>query len=182
MSLLSNYISTASTIPAYLEYSWVTSPSATGQTITPSNLWVTLSCNTEVADTGNNGSINATNNRITLDTGTYYFEGYSQIRCAGNTTGSLIMGLYNITDSNWITQSYSCGNAHGSREGRARANMTGQFVITSQTVFELKGRVAGGADNFIIDNGIVGETLSNSTQFTNADKDYRTTIKLWKLS
>lgn len=168
--LLSNYLLSGGVKP-YLEYAWVTAPNAAGQTIT-NNTITTLTIDTEVADTGNNGSISG--NQITLAAGTYYYE--ANIRGANNNADntSLIFSLYNSTDNLYVTKT----NELVGTIAYPAAIFKGQISIPSTKVFELRIMAATQTGSFIVRSGWWSGTFSNST----AGADQRTTIKLWKLA
>jgi len=164
--LLSNYLLSGGVKP-YLEYGWVTAPNAARQSIT-ANTITTLTIDTEVADTGNNGSISG--NQITLNSGTYYFEAETSGYETGQSIAAqAIMSLFNVTSGAYITR--QLGNK-GNILYLIDATINGQFTISINSTFEL--RILGG-------HGITIGTLYNST-LTTAGADQRTTIKLWKLA
>jgi hypothetical protein len=153
----------------YLEYGWVTAPNTAGQSIT-NNTITTLTVNTEVADTGNFGSI--ASNQITLAAGTYYYK--ATVQCdVGNATFGGAFSLYNITASRYVS---TTGPITG---GVSYANafvLEGQMTITSSSVFDLRMLSA--------QSGMLIKTAGYASNFTNSTSgaDQRTTIKLWKLA
>lgn len=164
--LLSNYLLSGGVKP-YLEYAWVTAPNAAKQVISGNTIQA-LTIDTEVADTGNNGSISG--NQITLNSGTYYFEAET----VGYETGTanatqVIMSLYNVTSGAYITRQLV---NKGNFSYLIDATINGQFTISVNSTFELR------ILNYF---GITIGTLNNST-LTTAGADQRTTIKLWKLA
>jgi hypothetical protein len=169
--LLSNYILNGGARP-YLEYGWVTAPNTAGQSIT-ANTITTLTIDTEIADTGNNGSISG--NQITLAAGTYYFESTISTRQSAAAEGSGLFSLYNITNSSYITRGRIWGNDAGTPYS-AYGVMNGQFTITSTSVFDLRILTTNAT---IVDNGALSTQLST---LSTAGADQRTTIKLWKLA
>lgn len=171
MTTLGNY--------PYLEYGWVTAPNAAGQSIT-ANTITTLTIDTEVADTGNFGSISS--NQITLSAGTYQFEASTSARVGyqANPGGSSsILALYNVSDSAYVTRGIlgetDAMEAGGHFLARMGGRIKGQFKITSIKTFDL--RILG-PRSMAVDNG--HSSLSLSTNST-AGADQRTTIKLWKV-
>lgn len=165
--LLSNYILNGGVKP-YLEYGWVCAPNTAGQSIT-ANTITTLTIDTEVADTGNNGSISG--NQITLSAGTYYYNGIIPFGYSGSSyLAGAIVSLYNITNSSYITR-MSCGALYVTNN-----TIIGQFTILSTTVFEMR--------IISTNSGLIGQNYYGSGNFTNttAGADQRTTIKLWKLA
>jgi hypothetical protein len=163
--LLSNYLLSGGVKP-YLEYAWVCAPNTAKQVITANTIQA-LTIDTEVADTGNNGSISG--NQITLNSGTYYFEAST---CGYETATTnfmqVILGLYN-TSGSYVTR--RLGN-QGNISYAIDATINGQFTISATSTFELR---------ILSYFGITIGTLTNST-LTTANADQRTTIKLWKLA
>lgn len=168
--LLSNYLLSGGVKP-YLEYAWVTAPNTAGQSIT-ANTITTLTIDTEVADTGNNGSISG--NQITLAAGTYYFKANSPFGLAASTNGTItVLGLYNVSSSGWVTKKQ---NTNSNYAIPIQTDFDGQFTIASPSIFEIRGISSA--------TGIVGMgyiVITNATLST-AGADQRTTIKLWKLA
>ena len=153
----------------YLEYGWVCAPNTAVQ-IPPANTITTLTIDTEVADTGNFGSI--ASNQITLAAGTYYFKAYSPCSSASGYYGAGTLGLYNVTASKYIT--IGCQDA---TTGTGTFKVDGQFTIASPAVFELRV-CAGGSYAWLVGNfGIYGQS-----SLATAGADQRTTLKLWKLA
>lgn len=156
----------------YLEYAWVTAPNTNGQVISP-NFIGTLTLDTEVADTGNFGSISS--NQITLAAGTYRFEAYVPYNMGGSADQNIIFGLFNSSDNKYITRAgVSYTDGAGTESGAS--NISGQFTINSSKVLYLTAIISG-TDNLVI------RTAPRQTSFTNstANADQRTTIKLWKV-
>jgi hypothetical protein len=159
----------------YLEYGWVTAPNTTGQGPFTANAITTLTIDTEVADTGNFGSI--ASNQITLAAGTYYFEANAPIvNAAGNYLSFILSLRKNVTTTPVIVSSVSNGFFG------APISITilkGQFTIATSTVFDLTAVAS-------VNNGNIwnGMTSSYVTPFSNATAgaDQRTTLKLWKLA
>jgi hypothetical protein len=171
--LLSNYLLSGGVKP-YLEYAWVCAPNNTGQVI-PNNTLTTLTIDTEVADTGNNGSISG--NHITLNAGTYYFIAEAFYGCGNADTGRIaaIFSLYNSSDNQYITRSdfgYSyAGLVH-------RNKMEGQFTINSTKTIRLQ-LIANTYQSTVT---VSPNTSLVSLSDTGTTNDQRTTIKLWKLA
>ena len=156
----------------YLEYAWVTAPNAAGQTIT-ANTITTLTIDTEVADTGNFGSI--TSNQITLSAGTYQFEANTHASAATNIGGNGTLALYNITDNSYVSRGSS---QSGGSDNNDNPILKGQFTVTTQKTFDLRYYNANaGAATCYIKNTISNETSTLNT----ANAEQRTTIKLWKV-
>jgi hypothetical protein len=163
----------------YLEYAWVTAPNDGGQSI-PANTNTVLNLNTEIADSGNFGSISA--NVLTLAAGTYQFECETRLRntssgyfatiplgilfaLAGSGGSRRTNKVVGPALSEWSTtsgQSYSSSYV-------AYPELSGQFTISSSSTFSLQ-IITGFAA--IIDSGGITATTGN---------DQRTTIKLWKV-
>lgn len=163
--LLSNYLLSGGVKP-YLEYAWVCAPVTAGQQI-PANTIQALTIDTEVYDTGNNGSI--ASNQITLNAGTYYFEAFAPN--SSNLYTIQTLGLYNISDSKYETrQNYGYGGYGGT------IPLKGQISFSSSKVFEL--RLVAGVGTTTI-GAAVNQTMGTNTT---AGADQRTTIKLWKLA
>jgi hypothetical protein len=169
--LLSNYILNGGARP-YLEFGWVTAPNTAGQSIT-ANTITTLTIDTEIADTGNNGSISG--NQITLAAGTYYYDALTASKTTTTTPGNITIGLYNITQSKYVSISPS-QSSYAGNQYQILSYIRGQFTITSTSVFEIRVLSTLGVT---IDNG--GSSGALSTLST-AGADQRTTIKLWKLA
>jgi hypothetical protein len=164
--LLSNYLLSGGVKP-YLEYGWVTAPNTARQSIT-ANTITTLTIDTEVADTGNNGSISG--NQITLNAGTYYFKGHANIRNAAPTAN--LISLFNVTSSSYVTRG---GPLSGGAEYAASSYIEGQFTINTQSVFEFRVLTST--------ISLVGSSITDGIfSLSTAGADQRTTIKLWKLA
>jgi len=163
------------TVPEYIEFAWVTAPNAAGQTFS-ANTVTTLTLTTEVADTGNLVSA-PTSNQFTLPEGTYYFE--SNVPYAGGSREqAFILGLYNVTDSAWVSRRRTQDN--GCAQGVAsEALLSGQFVITSSKTFSLRA-LLNQSGAVVTNAGCSAYGLVGFTQSSPSD-DQRTTIKLWKL-
>ena len=156
-------------VKPYLEYGWVCAPNTAGQSIT-ANTITTLTIDTEVADTGNFGSI--ASNQITLAAGTYYVKAY--FNTANNVSAAVIQNfvLFNVTDASYILRgSYSLNQTGGG----CSSLLEGQITLSASKVLELRGWTA-----------TAGQVLSggglNTSSITTAGADQRTTIKLWKLA
>lgn len=165
--LLSNYLLSGGVKP-YLEYGWVTAPNTAAQAIT-NNTITTLTIDTEIADTGNNGSISG--NQITLNAGTYYFDVNTFFGYNGNYPYMVIMYLFNATTSTYISK---LKQGFVASEGLTR--FYGQFTISSSQAIEVRCMPKN--------NCFVGSDYNNNGDMTNstAYADQRTTIKLWKLA
>lgn len=158
-------------VPDYIEFAWVTAPNAAAQTIT-ANTVTTLSCTSEVADTGD--LVDApSSNRFTLPAGTYYFEaGVHAVNGYSDYT-SMILSLYNQSDTRYVSRAQ---NTQGLLASPA-VSLNGQFAITASKTFELRLLAAAQAGSIEVRGGWPTGGFSNST----AGADQRTTIKLWKL-
>jgi hypothetical protein len=159
----------------YLEYGWVCAPNAAGQSIT-ANTVTTLTVDTEVADSGNYGSV--ASNQITLASGTYYFKAQTPVSSGAPTDGGrliAILSLFNSTSSSYITRS---SRSDGYATNVHLVSIEGQFTISSSSVFEL--RLLGQSYQGTLTIGEASQyvALTNST----AGLNQRTTIKLWKLA
>ena len=170
--LLSNYLLSGGVKP-YLEYAWVTAPNDAGQTIT-NNTITTLTINTEVADTGNNGSISA--NQITLNSGTYYYEIYVPLVSASSNYNALIFALRKnpSTSPEFISRKGFQGYANTFPD----KTLSGQFTINTSTVFDITAITTCDVGSSVIRTAAGGTPFTLST----AGADQRTTIKLWKLA
>jgi hypothetical protein len=166
--LLSNYLLSGGVKP-YLEFGWVTAPNTAGQSIT-ANTITTLTIDTEIADTGNNGSISA--NQITLAAGTYYFKAHTTGLNNNVPYGGNLLSLYNVTNSSYVTHG---GMQAGAAQYSCSTLIEGQFTITLPSVFELRFLCGSTA--------VILSSMSSGTfTLTTAGADQRTTIKLWKLA
>lgn len=176
--ILSKYI--GGNVPDYIEFAWVTAPNDTPQTV-PANVITRLNLNTLVADTGNviiNPSNNPSNNQFALPAGTYYYSARCSAWVSGNSRIPFFTLSLNKADGTYISRSgptsSPSGNAGtGGHAEMAYVDLTGQFIINSDTTFELRllcGQHAMSVSNFA--------SQANST----AGADQRTTIKLWKLA
>jgi len=152
----------------YLEYAWVTAPNAAGQTIS-SGIWNTLNLNTEVADTGNFGTL--ASNQITLAAGTYRFAAYTNLVLYY--AAQTVFALYNVSDNKYIStiSDQALSNYGGVFEG--------QFVLNSSKIldFRLGYSEAGGRSATIKEDNSYGHGHSIST----SNSSFRTAIKLWKV-
>jgi hypothetical protein len=170
--LLSNYLLSGGVKP-YLEYGWVCAPNTAGQAIT-ANTITTLTIDTEVADTGNNGSIFG--NQITLNSGTYYYEIYVPLTSVNSNYNALIVGLRKnpSTSPEFISRKGFQGYANTFPD----KTLSGQFTINTSTVFDITAITTWDVGSSVI------RTTAALTPFTlsTAGTDQRTTIKLWKLA
>lgn len=147
----------------YLEYAWVTAPNTAGQSI-PANTITTLTINTEVADTGNFGSIDS--NQITLSAGTYRYEvDFSATSSVVNTFASAML----------TSPSLGFISRRNAQTGGAdiKFQFNGQF--TFNTASTLVAQVLFNGTGNMINSG--ASVSSNTT----ANADQRNTIKLWKV-
>jgi hypothetical protein len=169
--LLSNYLLSGGVKP-YLEYAWVCAPNAAGQSITPNTI-TTLTIDTEVADTGNNGSI--AGNQITLAAGTYYFEANVRVTNTNGDLNPFIFSLYNTSDSSYISRIEDMFGYNWNQT----TILKGQFTISSSKNFVLQLIATTASGTIVVRSGD-----SYRINFTNstAGADQRTTIKLWKLA
>lgn len=154
----------------YLEYGWVTAPNTAAQSIT-ANTITTLTLDTEVADTGNYGSI--ASNQITLAAGTYYFKAHTTAYNSGAPYSGNLLALYNVTSSSYVTRG---GLQAGNAQYASSTVIEGQFTIGTSSVFVLY-YLSGSTASINSANGGGYFTLT-----TPANADQRTTIKLWKLA
>jgi hypothetical protein len=154
----------------YFEYGWVCAPNAAGLAI-PANTLTTVTLDTEVSDSSGTGSVAL--NRVTLPSGTYYWE--AQINLGDSGAGSVtniqsIALLYNFTDSTYVTRSRS-------KAGKLAENMhtlNGQFTISASKAFELQV-ISAAATN-------VGDIYDVQFTLATAGLDQRATFKAWKLA
>jgi len=171
--LLSNYLLSGGVKP-YLEYGWVTAPNTAGQAITDNTI-TTLTIDTEIVDTGNNGSISG--NQITLAAGTYYFEANAPIVTNSGNYMSYILSLRkNVTTTPVIISSIS--NTSYAAPNSV-AVLKGQFTISVSSVFDLTIICSASSGSLL--NGATAQVITPFTVST-AGADQRTTIKLWKLA
>jgi hypothetical protein len=153
----------------YLEYAWVTAPNAAGQTIT-ANTSAVLTLNTEVADSGNFGSL--ASSQITLSAGTYQYDIDTNIVAVLNSINpGVIIGIWNNNSSNWITRR---GRSIYSGLDGPIFGLKGQFTIAAESIIDLR---------LIPTTSIIIHSCGYQASFTNstANADQRTTIKLWKV-
>lgn len=157
------------TVPAYLEYAWLTTPGAEAQSIT-ADTNVTLTLTTEVADTAGIGSIDSS--AVTVPAGTYYFEAYTLLT---GTSQRWIFGLYNGSSLLTSRSAYYSAGAAGSNFGELTTTLSGQFVLASSGSLTLRILSAGG--------GSIGVTTGMPTTGDGAlSIDQRTTLQLWKVA
>ena len=155
----------------YLEYAWVTAPNAAGQTLT-ANTSAVLTLNTEVADSGNYGSL--TSNQITLSAGTYLIKGLIPLNIYGSAFGTGIVFVRNVTTGQFIT-----------RFGASAGNTTEsiwflpEFQSTFSTITTLEFGIITTATSEIQNQVETYGFGAGTSTFTNLDQ--RTTIKLWKV-
>lgn len=173
-------------VPEYIEFAWVTTPAASGQTVANNSI-VTLNLNTEVQDTGDivaaPGTAPASTNQFILPAGTYYFEASCPLTRQANERHTAVLGLYNVSDSVWVSR----GKNNGSNEGNPYMSVylwSSQFKISASKTFELRIYARNnGPSDFTVWNG--GANVSGNDAFTSGVStdpiDQRTTIKLWKL-
>lgn len=95
----------------------------------------TVPLNTELVDTGNNGSIAA--NQVTLAAGTYRYR----FGVVGNEVDYFVGSIYNVTAGALIVDSYgsSAFSDQGGTAGAAISFGSGRFTIAVQSVIELSG-------------------------------------------
>ena len=168
-TLSTNIMQTIGNYP-YLEYAWVTEPNTAGQTITADTI-TTLTLNTEVADTGNFGSVNGSN-QITLAAGTYQFEANTHGSALGITGGAGTLALYNISDSLYVSRGSS---QSGASDNCDNPILKGQFTIAAQKTFDLRYYNAN------LTTYIKNTTNNSTSTISTANAEQRTTIKLWKV-
>jgi hypothetical protein len=160
-------------VKPYLEYGWVCAPNTAGQSIA-ANTITTLTMDTEVADTGNFGSI--ASNQITLAAGTYYYEAMTVSGSNDQAAAVGSLGLYNNTAAIYVARSQGIqtnirGNACG-----ISFHLNGQFTLTAASSLSLVAYIATAST---IPNA---SAQSASSSLTTAGANQRTTIKLWKLA
>lgn len=101
--------------------------------------WTTVPLNTEVVDTGNNGSIAA--NQITLNAGTYRFR-FTALAVASSPATRLVGRLYNVTDAGVIPNTYGSvgyANPPGGNFNIA-SNGSGRFTLASSKTIRLEAQ------------------------------------------
>ena len=152
----------------YLEYAWVTAPNTPAQSINANTLTV-LTLTTEIADTGNFGSIDS--NQITLAAGTYQYDAEAFYSAYSGTQNEGMLGLWNNDTSQFISR---VGHSYLGSGGTY--NLKGQFTISAQTVLTL--RLFSNISQYI-KPGVYYNTVQSSS--TNSSYSQRTTIKLWKV-
>lgn len=156
-------------VKPYLEYGWVTAPNTTAQSISANTL-TTLTIDTEIADSGNFGSI--ASNQITLAAGTYYYDFYCPFAASApyNTAIGAIVSLYNVTDSTYISR--MTWNYPQNVSAIPTPKLIGQFTIGSSKAISTRIISSYGGS-------VVGyAAFSGST----VGDEQRTTLKLWKLA
>ena len=156
----------------YLEYGWVTAPNTSYQSIA-TNTITTLTIDTEIADTGNYGSI--ANNQITLAAGTYLFKGRLANNSANGYASGGTLSLYNVTLSSYVTREEFLNSGY-----YADARIEGQFTIASSSVFEMRIYHYENANRTLYVGGLYAASYSST--LSNGGADQRTTLKLWKLA
>lgn len=173
-------------VPEYIEFAWVTTPAASGQTVANNSI-VTLNLNTEVQDTGDlvspPGTAPAAANQFILPAGTYYFEALCPLTRQGGERHTAVLGLYNVSDNDWVSR----GKNNGSNEGNPYQSVylwSGQFKISSQKTFDLRIYARNNLNtDFTVWNA--GVNVTGSETFTSGVStsaiDQRTTLRLWKL-
>jgi hypothetical protein len=164
-------LSSLLTVTPYLEYGWVCTPSTAGQSIS-ANTVTTLTITTEVADSGNFGSV--ASNQVTLASGTYIFEAYTHYRMTSNSPCGGILALYNVTDSAFVSRNSTTGGAGASASGES-IKFDGQFTISATKVFELRLLTTAAAT---VDSGQATAVFTDAT----SNFDQRTTLKLFKMA
>lgn len=97
--------------------------------------WQLVPLNTEVVDTGNNGSIAA--NQVTLAAGTYRYR----FGVVGFAVGNMQGRLFNVTDAGVIANTYGTViTAIGAPDGNALATGVGRFTIATSKVIQLEAQ------------------------------------------
>ena len=152
----------------YLEYAWVTAPNAAGQSI-PANTITTLNLNTEVADTGNFGSISS--NQITFAAaGTYRYIAQTTLYSgtAGSASSSLQLfdGTNTIARIGPISQAYTSGSSNSTLILEGQSTFASGQTLTLRLLASNAASIQSGGDPFSAITGV---------------SDQRTTIKLWKV-
>ena len=152
----------------YLEYAWVTAPNAAAQSVNANTLTV-LTLTTEVADTGNFGSISS--NQITLSAGTYQYDAEAFYSAYNGTENEGMLGLWNNSTSQFISRV-----GHSDLGSGGHYHLKGQFTISTQSILTLRmiSNIA-----LYVKPGIYYNTIQSTG--TNPDYSQRTTIKLWKV-
>jgi hypothetical protein len=159
-------------VPDYIEFGWVCAPNATQQSFA-ANTITTLTLDTEISDAA--ALVSApSSNQFTLPSGTYYFEASAMIG-GDAAAGTSIIGLYNVTDSAWVSRcKYAWSNY---AFPPTPPTCSGQLVIAESKTFDVRAVSSVAAVN--------GRGAANITDFSTvtngAAADQRTTMKLWKL-
>lgn len=174
--------------PDYIEFAEIGSSLDVGPTVSRNSLWVTVKETHVVQNTSNLAgvSVDSGTSQMTLPAGLYQFSGLVNLRRQSDgSMAKAVLGLYNVSDSVWITQNYS---QYGTETGNGSATFEiyGGFKITASKVFELRLRVntlASDSTTFNIDNGLnTAEFKDNPSQFTNSNQDFRNVMRFWKLN
>ena len=150
-------------VPDYLEYAQVAAANST-QSIS-ANTWTTLELNTEVADDGGHGAL--ATNAVTLQPGTYYFEGEVPIGGASNAITGVVLGLFAGTTA--ISRSSFCP---ASGNFVATGQVKGQFTVATATAYTLK----------VLSS--VAQTVRNqtgATAYSAAEEASFAVLRIWKL-
>jgi hypothetical protein len=159
----------------YLEYAQVCACN-TAAFQTTANTATTVTLDTKVSDIYNIAT-NFANNQLTLPAGTYFYEIYCNLVPTNyaSTDASGNFGLYNVTDSTWITRQGPASNSIYA----STFKIIGQFTITSSKAFALKANM--GYTTFYVKNASVGYAPYDNSDST-PGSDQRSTIKLWKIA
>lgn len=158
----------------YLEYAYICAANYVGsEVVVPSETVTTLRLNTEIADSGNFGTLDTGTSRITLSPGTYSYEVYTRIMNDGappSTNFAGNVGLYNVSDSQFVTRQGPTDTQYNS--GAFKFN--GQITLTTAKIFDIRTIINAASK------------VTNSSYFyynttSTPNTDQRTTIKLWKI-
>lgn len=152
---------------SYAEYGWVCSPNTAAQSLT-ANILSTLNLTDEVQDIDGIGTLSA--NKVTLVAGTYAFEASV---CIKDTTGGYWSCIFALRRDPSGTPVYVTRQAESFYNNMGVRTISGNFVITSSTEFDLTVLPLGSVE---IRSG------TYNTAYTNSDTgaDQRVTLKVWK--
>jgi hypothetical protein len=167
----------------YLEYAYKLAPNSFGQTIGENTL-VTLTLNSEIHDTHNNGTL--ASNIITLQPGTYQYKIFVPITCwmggVPGQGGKSILYLKNNSTGNIISSKIGSDGPLSEYFTITYNELEGQFTIVSATQINVQLQIPTFDSSATV---YVGSQFYNDNNpgFTDTDANnaQATTIKLWKV-